>query len=202
MPKTKTAKNTAKNKPIDILSMKEQPNDLYQIKYRLKKGSEGIHFGDSKTRDLTQWQYGVVVTYSKEAEKAWKKNKSLIVEDAVTPQAYVLDPFHFEVVPIEISWNPKSEYEKFVQDEFVKAAKKHNAAKRLVGKLITMGVADGCAYYIVTGETKRKATVEWRGFGGGDRYFDHMLGMGCKLDKTMVEPLIERKINLKHIILA
>jgi hypothetical protein len=193
MPKTKTAKN----KPVDILSMEKQPiRLLYQIKYRLKKGSEGIHFGDSKTRDLTQWQYGIVESYSKAAEKAWKKNKSLIVEDAVSPQAYILDPFHFEVVAIEISWNPESEYEKFVQDEFLKAAKKNNEAKGLVGKLITMGVADGCAYYVVTGETKGKVTVEWRGFGG-DRYVDHMLGMGCKVDKTMIEHLIERKINLK-----
>jgi hypothetical protein len=211
MPSTKTAKKLVtkkatkrvakisarltaeRNKPADSLSMKEMP-DFYTIKYRAKKGSEGIHFGDG--RDLTKWQYGIQVRFDDDVEKLWKAKKHLVVEDAIGPKTYVVDPHHFEIVPLEHSWNPKGEYDQYVDDEHIKAIKKHNAAKTLVDKIITMGVADGCAYYVVTGETKNKVTIEWRGFCL-DRWTDRVLGYGGKFPKSMVAHLVEGKFNLK-----
>ena len=57
------------------------------------------------------------------------------------------------------------------------------------GKLFSVGVGDGCAFYVVTRVTKKTATVEWRGYHM-DRWYDQVLGGGGTFPIDCIEPLV------------
>jgi len=54
--------------------------------------------------------------------------------------------------------------------------------KVAAGKIFAINVADGQAWYLVTQVSKSDKTcsIEWRGWGGLDGYFDHHFGYGLK----------------------
>jgi len=155
--------------------------DWYQLKYRIKDTNEN-------------WRYGVLDRYSDEAKKAWKKNRYLIIEDAITPATYKINLTEFEVTPIEIDIGKgyeKNEYNKFVEKSHSEAEKISQKVKKgLTGKMIRMGVGDGYAYYIIVNETPRTVKLEWRGFSA-DRWVDRMLGYGGNFSKKMIKNLVQ-----------
>lgn len=166
--------------------------DLYQIKYRTK--IKGAFFPDFPERDLSKWQFGIVDRYSKEAIKLWKKEKALIVEDAILPRDFIIGTSQFEIVDIPLTLRNygEGEYQKFVDAEFKKAIKEHNASKSWKGKMFSIGVGDGYAYYVITKEGKGKATIEWRGFSA-DRYHDQVLSGGGSFAINQIKHLIPKK---------
>jgi hypothetical protein len=164
---------------------KEIP-DLYQVKYRAREDAKekwGYMYPEQR-----KWKFGIVDKYSKEAEKEWKKG-NLIIEDAITGQRWAIQTSLFEIWDIPISFSA-DEYHKFVEGEFQKALKTAKKAKGMVGKMLRMGVGDGYAFYIVTKETSKNATIEWRGFGG-DRYVDQFLGGGGTFPKSRIVNLVD-----------
>jgi hypothetical protein len=131
-----------------------------------------------------QKRYGVAQHYNKEAEKAFKQG-FLLVSDAVLP---VADRVALSVVrrlPTEFG----GEYDKYIDAAHKEAVQTSEAVKQFgPGKLFSVGVADGSAWYVVTKVTKTTATVEWRGFCP-DRYTDQVLGWGGSFPRRSIEPL-------------
>jgi hypothetical protein len=128
--------------------------------------------------------YGVVDRFSLEARKKYKEQKTLLVSDAILPKRYWI--LESKVTPIH-----DSEYPEHVQAEYLKAHKLSDSVKGFgIGKLFSIGVADGLAYYVVTKLDSEKglALVEWRGFCL-DRYTDHWLGWGEWVPISKVKPL-------------
>lgn len=121
--------------------------------------------------------YGIAEMYGPEAKK-YAKKKQTIVADAITPETYLVADDNL----IDIDFNfGLSEYDKYIAAEYQKAqAVSDKLTGVKVGKLFSIGVADGYAVYVITKVTKSSVDVEWRGFGGGDRYIDHYFGWGRK----------------------
>lgn len=147
--------------------------DRYQVRYEWK----------GETR------YGIARTHEKSSKAGF-----IVIDDAILPMAVeVKDDSKVVDIPFGKdfpTYDPNtgyilkggSEYDLYVDKASREADKVSKAAGKgvVVGKLFNIGVADGHATYIVTKVTKTKATVEWRGFGGGDRYTDHFFGFGPK----------------------
>ena len=120
-----------------------------------------------------QWKgetrYGIVDSLSEDAKEA-KVRGNLLIEDAILPLSYEV-PNHNNVVDIRDSY--PNEYDKYVDAEREKAEQASKALPKgvQVGKLFTMPVGDGCAYYVVTKVNRKTCKVEWRGYEL-DRYRD------------------------------
>ena len=174
--------------------MKEIPN-WYQVKYRQTHARNGERVCRGK------WKFGLLERYSEEAKQAWPK--AYIVDDAITGQLYRVPSEGFEVVeiptgefkPISFSdedtvspWD--NEYSDYVNKEWQKAKAKSDKIQGCKkGKMFWLGVADGCAHYVVVRAGKNTVTVEWRGFGA-DRYVDQVLGYGGSFPRRVIENLV------------
>lgn len=148
-------------------------SDRYQVKFPWK----------GETR------FGIVDSFGEEAETLAKQGK-LLVEDAVLPQRYAV-PDDKSVVDVPDSMDRYEfdadgfvtngdEYCMHVQEEYKKALAVSDALPEgvHVGKMFSIGVADGIACYVVTKVNKKTCVVEWRGFENLDRYRDHFFGWG------------------------
>lgn len=127
--------------------------------------------------------YGIHQEYDEESKKLAKSGFT-IVHDAILPKAYKVKIKDMEEIKMEMGkyrngrWVDQDEYHTFVEDEFEKARKLSASLKGFVpGKLFSVGVADGNAWYVVTKVSGKSCTIEWRGFCL-DRYMDHYLGYG------------------------
>jgi hypothetical protein len=85
-----------------------------------------------------------------------------------------------------------NDFDRFVSNAYTQAQAASKAAGKgvAVNKLFSIGVADGKAVYVVTKIRGDRVTVEWRGFGGGDRYTDHYFGYGKTVSKADVAKYI------------
>lgn len=99
------------------------------------------------------------------------------VYDAILPVCHDLPETALTDVPFDCG-----EFDKYVETGYKKAREVSDAIKTgvQVGSLFSIGVADGNACYVVTKVSGRSCDVEWRGYGGGDRYTDHYFGWGRK----------------------
>lgn len=89
------------------------------------------------------------------------------------------------------SW-PKKEDEIF--EEMEKISEKISASGILKpGYMFRIGVADGCAYYVVTKVNKKSVHVELRTFY--DAYHDNFLGAGRKISMTDFENCYALQFN-------
>lgn len=84
----------------------------------------------------------------------------------------------------------KDELSEFVNDAYKAADKLSNSLPEgiRVGKLFSVGVADGSAWYVVTKVGKTTAKIEWRGFCP-DRYTDQVLGLGGTFPLSVLKRL-------------
>jgi len=159
--------------------------DYYQVKYR-RKGSK-------------IWKYGIFDNYSMETEGYWEKGQC-VINDAILPTSTLYTYDNLEIEPISYGtpgWDeekncstPGDEYSQYIEDQHEKAKEKSKKATGLEGKLFSVGVADGSAYYVVVRENKKTVRVEWRGFCP-DRYTDQILGWECTLDKERIAGMIQ-----------
>lgn len=143
----------------------------YQVKCTDAAGV--IHYGIYLERD----------SFNKDEYKGVSKGTA-IVSDAILPLQWTAP----EGIIVDLPCDFGGEYDKHVEAEYKKAQAKSDRLKGIaVGKLFSVGVADGCAVYIIT-KVNKTCDVEWRGFGGGDRYTDHYFGWGRKgVDKADVQ---------------
>jgi hypothetical protein len=158
----------------------------YQVKWT---DAEGVHYG----------------IYRCETKK---KPGYADVDDAVMPYYHVVpikDLVDIEMgkltfTPGELGGSFDDEFAKFVDASYKAAVKLSDSLGKgiAVGKLITIGVADGMAAYVVTKVTKSTVTVGWRGFCP-DRYTDQVLGAGGSFPRRSIEPLVRRHDGLKAI---
>lgn len=127
-------------------------------------------------------RYGIYVDRTDFSRKDYKgiPKEYVLVEDAVLPVTYALPETALTDVPL--TFDCDGEYERYINDAYTKAHKISNTIKRGIqpGSLFSINVADGCAYYVVTKVSGSTCDVEWRGYGGGDRYTDHYFGWGRK----------------------
>jgi len=162
------------DKPYDF---GEDAAYLYNIKYR--------PIGARK------WRYAQFQRYQTKKENLIERFNCIAIEDALTGKLWRLDLAHFEVVEIQSTWDRKNpdEYAKYMDDELKKACEKSDKVEGCAkGKLFTTSVADGCAYYVVTGVKGNTVKIEWRGFCP-DRWIDQVLGYGGTFPRHCVEHL-------------
>ena len=137
-------------------------------------------------------KYGVAL-YDKEAEISFKKG-FLRVQDPVLPLC--VDVHRSMIQKIEMSYDPPDEVHVYTERAFKEAHKLSDSLpdKIVAGKLLRKGVADGYAWYVVTGISKNKknATIEWRGFSG-DRWTEPMLNYGGSFPVRMLETMVLHK---------
>lgn len=159
----------------------EKQKDFYQVKFRW----EG------------EWKYGFNDRWGdkKEAAKAHVQN-CLLIEDAITPQRYIVPVS--DVVPIDIETFP-NEFTKFVDAQMDEAIAKSNSLDGLQpGKLFRIGVGDGYAWYVVVKVNKKTCKIEWRGFCG-DRWYDHWFGIGGTFSKSKIASYVEYEDGMRKL---
>jgi len=154
----------------------EKPS-LYQIKWR---------------RDKKKWNYGIVEEFGKEIDDAWESSHALWVSDAISPDGNWV---YYDKDEIEAINCMDDEFIQYVADELIKAQEQSKNAIGLVGKMFSVGVADGHAYYVVVKENKKTVKIEWRGFCI-DRYTDQILGFGGLFPKDRIEDIIQGQENM------
>lgn len=160
-------------------------HDHYQVKWTTRDGV--AHYG--YVYPTYDW------TPTNERPPAGK----LFVNDAVLPVLHIVA--EQDIVDIPLDHTSESEIEKHVEAEFKKA----ETASALLGntfapgKLFSLGVADGSAYYVVTKVNKKTVKVEWRGFGGADRYTDQLLGWGGTFPRPSIEQQVRRYDGLRSL---
>lgn len=157
-----------------------------------KENHMNILFNVHYTRpDTKQPSMGIVRTFYKDLhntkeEIAVHKRHNLTVDDCITPDA-------FEINPTQVKEASFDEVFRFVEKAYNKACK---AAPKTfgIGSMFSLPVGDGKACYMVTAinKTRNKCTVEWRGYGGGDRYTDHHFGSGGTFDLQDVKKYVIR----------
>lgn len=146
--------------------------DHYQVRFRLKG------------REI----YGIVV------EKRMKAGR-VRVEDAILPICYRVVEKDLYDIPNKF----QSEYDDYICSEFDKAKKRSNYIKGLApGKLLSLAMGDGFAWYVVTKVGKTRVTVEWRGFCP-DRWTGQALGWGGTFDRKVMELLVSREDFLREL---
>jgi len=123
------------------------------------------------------------------------------VEEAITgsvvqvPEAMLVD------IPLDTDFNydrktgrylGDNEFEKFLDGRQADAEKidKEAGAGIKVGRLFYTPVGDGSSCYVVTKVGKRNSTIEWRPFGGADRWVDRTFGYGGSVPNKMIEPYL------------
>lgn len=158
-----------------------------------------------------EWQgqtcYGLVNQYSDDAKDAAKRGH-LLIEDAVLPVCYeVKDDDKVIDIPMEPGrydfgndmFVGSDEYHTYVQQQY-KAAKQRSESLEGVqrGKLFSIGVADGRAWYMITKVGRSKCTVEWRGFAL-DRYYDHHFQSGGQFPINDIARYVARADGMRKL---
>ena len=190
MPKTKSRERIKSTEELRGTPKRTEDNmpDFYRVKYRQVRFPDGKPIKGRKGN----WRYGIHEKYNRDAKDLWINDNALIIEDAVLPTVYEVSLDLYEVCSvdwdIDKDWDD-NDYERFIAKEFEEAQKASDkAGKGLhVNKLFSVGVADGMAFYIVTRVNKKTVAVEWRGFWGGDRYVDQILGYKGTFPKSAIE---------------
>jgi len=164
--------------------MKDTRPPMDRIKFRA--------IGESNIR------FGNVQQYGEDIEKLWAKG-IVTIED---PISGVLQDFRMSDIKIleEYEWtfgehdpethmSIETEYDRYINDAY----KEHMKASKEAGKglqkdkMFTVGVGDGCAFYVITKVNKKSVRIEWRGFCP-DHYVDMTLGYGGSFPKHCIEP--------------
>lgn len=144
------------------------------------------------------WKYGVVDRFSPASIQYYEDGQQVIVDDAVTLDRYVLNVD--ALTDIRPTFNPLDEYHDFLETERAKAT---TLSRSLpdgvhVGKLFTVPMGDGYAYYVVTKVNKKTVDIEWRGYSA-DRWIDFRFGAGGREKREIIESLICREDGLRRI---
>jgi hypothetical protein len=158
--------------------------DLYQVKWY--------------DRQTDTWHYGVVDKYSPASIQYYEDGQQVIVDDAILPKRYVLNVD--ALTEIRSTFNPLDEYHQYLEDEYHKAK---DFAESLpeglhVGKLLSVPVGDGCAFYVVIKVNKKTVDIEWRGFSA-DRWIDFRFGSGGREPRDVIEAMVRREDGMRRL---
>lgn len=158
-------------------------NTPYLVKYTAPNMS-------SKTAPKGE-RYGVVDGFSDDAKKYSEKG-FYIVSDCILPQSFLVKKE--DVVEVEMSdWRKVDDW---IEGDYKKALESCRRNDVLsAGDVFSVGVGDGYACYIVTKVNKKTCRVEWRGWGGLDRWTDSILGWGCTIGIDIVSMHVGRTKN-------
>jgi hypothetical protein len=136
--------------------------DHYQVKFTL---------GDKTI-------YGVV----EDADDAERPAGIVLVRDAILPKYYEVRETDLTDIPLS-----GDEYVNFVDGERQKA---WDASDKIVGlapgKVLSVPIGDGSAWYVITRVSRGKCHIEWRGFSF-DRWTDRVFGWGGAFPKAALE---------------
>lgn len=139
-------------------------------------------------KHIESGKVGTVVTYfstiASPEEKAVHKRGNLLVEDMITGNYFEARKESLKEISVE-------ESEKYLKDAY-KQAKEKAPKKFGVGSLFVVPVADGYACYEVVKINKVTCEIEWRGYGGLDRYRDYVLKGGGVFQKEVIKPMVIR----------
>ena len=175
-------KRARKRKPLS----KAELDDYYLVKFTLPEthSHRGLRYG--------------VVNHSSSDEA---KRGNLVISDCEVPTSWIRAADRVEKVPVGCGLLPDIDpVDQWLDDKGRAAAQLALESPTCVNQLFSLGVADGFAWYIIVEETKHTLTVEWRGYGGGDRYTDAILGWSGTLPRDRLEHFIMDKGELKRFI--
>lgn len=143
--------------------------------------------------------YGHVDTLPR--ARAYFNRGDCVVQHAIIPKSYVIPISCITEIPYSRDpiGNP-DEYDRHVRDEYERANTLSNSLgdSFAPGRLFSIGVADGQAWYVVTKVGSKNCTVEWRGFCC-DGYRDQILEWGGSFPRRVIEPLARRHAGLRSI---
>ena len=157
-----------------------------------------------KWLDGSQVRYGICYgTYGSYHSKNMPRPGHVYVGEAISGRMYEIPEVNLTDIPFDYGkFNHETgefencdEYHTHVQNEYKKAAMVSKALGPglKLGKLFSIGVADGAAWYVVTAITKKSCTIEWRGYDF-DRYQDQILRWGGKFPRNCIEPLVREPL--------
>ena len=129
-----------------------------------------------------------------EAKQAAAVGELLIREATRAKRYQVKDDAQVKDFPYSFSRfdePPTNDFDAHVRQEWEKVKAQSKAAGKGLkpGKLLSIPVADGEAYYVVTKVSKNAVTLEWRCFND-DGYRDIHFGFGGNFPKQMVENIV------------
>jgi len=142
--------------------------------------------------------YGIVARWDPESINYYNASRQVIIEDAVTPERYVVDVDVLTTVPM--SFSPPDEYTQYVEEQY-RIAKAHADSLPdglLAGKLFCVPRGDGYAHYIVTKVNKKTVDIEWRGYCL-DRWADDRFGSGGREKRETIEMFVAREDARRRI---
>ena len=143
--------------------------------------------------------YGVVDTMPRARREFSRGN--CIVAHAVLPQSFIVPISSVTEVPLSNDpFNHPNAFDQFVSAAHAAAEQRSEALgdRFAPGRLFSIGVADGSAWYVVTKVGRVNCEVEWRGFCA-DLYTDQVLGWGGSFPRRVIEPLARRHNGLRSI---
>lgn len=143
--------------------------------------------------------YGIVDTMPRARAEFRKGN--CIVAHAVLPKSFIVPISSVTEVPLSSDpFNHPDAFDQFVAAALATAEQRSEALgdRFAPGRLFSVGVADGAAWYVVTKVGKTNCTIEWRGFCA-DRYTDQVLGWGGSFPRRAIEPLARCHHGLRGI---
>ena len=146
-----------------------------------------LEYYEVKFEDNGETVYGTVDHYSDDA-KLYAKTGFLLIVEMITGKQYVLPPRCVTKIPLDPFPN---EYHTQRELRLQAAMERSDAAEDLVGKIFSVGVADGLAWYEVVATDGHSATVAWRGYGC-DGYTDQILGWGGKFPFAVIANQVQR----------
>lgn len=145
----------------------------------------------------------------------WEGANAIVV-DAILPKSYVVPMSRLSEIEMgdwlrpdfsdEASPTMSDEFHQHVAKEFRKAldlnaklASERGRDTVAPGRLLTVPVGDGRAWYVVTRVSRKSARIEWRGFAP-DRWRDNRFGFGGSFPIEMVRccmygPLPAQKVK-------
>lgn len=173
----------------------EALSDMHCIKWT--DSNNVVHYGDVEHYDTPYPKGDIPKNFDSMANAKRRWDRGVVrVNDAVLPIYIDLPISRVTSVPYATDFR-NDEYYKYVEDELEKAQRLSDSlgAGIRVGKLFSLGVADGSAWYVVTKVNKTTVKIEWRGFCP-DHYHDQVLGGGGSFPRRMIEPLCRRRFDL------
>jgi len=123
-----------------------------------------------------------------------------VVEDAILPVVHHVPEHMLSDVPLD--FDDSNPFNKNIHDAYEAANKASLALNGRfgVGAMFHVCVGDGKAFYVVTAVRGAKCDVEWRGYGGGDRYTDHWWGWGRKnVPVAEARRYVQRTVGLANL---
>lgn len=151
-----------------------------------------VHIKNNEGKTLL---IGTVSSYHPDAEKC-RQNGEVIVCDMITGIPTIVPVSIPEVIINEMGYKDADDY---LKSAYVEAQKKSDSIKGLAkGKLFSVPVGDGSAFYEVVRVNKTTVKVAWRNYHP-DKWVHSVLGYEGTFPINNIAPLIKRTETLHSL---